>query len=208
MLISLKRHIRFLVAIAVGIAVFLLAFVLPIETAMQLLFGVNGFFLVYLGLSFRLAATTTSADLKRYAADDDEGIVIIVFLAIFAVVFSLGAIIWLLNGKDTALWQSAIALAAVPLGWGTIHTVAGYHYAHLFYSTKSDGGFTFPGTKQPGVWDFLYLSFGIGMTAQVSDVIVLETGIRKVVLWHAVGAFFYNTIILALAVNAGVALGS
>lgn len=208
MLSSLKRHIRFLVAIAIGFAIFLLALAFPIDITMQALFGMNGFFLVYLGLSFRLATRTTSADLKRYAADDDEGIVIIVFLAIIAVVYSLGAIIWLLNGKDAAVWQSAIALAAVPLGWGTIHTLVGFHYAHLFYSTKSSGGFTFPGTKQPGVWDFLYLSFGIGMTAQVSDVIVLDTGIRKVVLWHAVGAFFYNTIILALAVNAGVALGS
>ena len=29
---------------------------------------------------------------------------------------------------------------------------------------------------------------------------------RKVVLVHAVGSFFYNTVILALAVNAGLAL--
>ena len=56
------------------------------------------------------------------------------------------------------------------------------------------------------IWDFLYFSFTIGMTAQVSDVVVTAGGLRRVVLLHSIGAFFYNTVILALAVNAGLAL--
>ena len=44
------------------------------------------------------------------------------------------------------------------------------------------------------------------MTAQVSDVEVTTTAMRKVVLWHSVGSYFFNTVILALAVNAGLAL--
>jgi uncharacterized membrane protein len=202
------RHARFFAAIAFGAVIFLLALTLPIDIAMQALLGVNGFFLSYLGLSLRLAANTTAVDLQKAAAADDEGIVIIVSLAVLAVVFSLGAITWVLNVNETKLWQSAIALAAVPLGWATIHTLAGFHYAQLYYSAKSDGGFTFPGTKKPEIWDFLYLSFGVGMTAQVSDVVVTQVRNRKMVLGHSVGAFFYNTVILALAVNAGLALGS
>ena len=40
------------------------------------------------------------------------------------------------------------------------------------------------------------------MTAQVSDVVVTGTGMRRVVTVHAVASFFTNTVILALTVNA------
>ena len=40
------------------------------------------------------------------------------------------------------------------------------------------------------------------MTAQVSDVVVRSTVMRQVVLAHGVASFLYNTVILALAVNA------
>jgi uncharacterized membrane protein len=39
------------------------------------------------------------------------------------------------------------------------------------------------------------------MTAQVSDVQVLGTEMRRVTPAHGVVAFFFNTVILALAVN-------
>ncbi|MFD1809390.1 DUF1345 domain-containing protein [Gemmobacter lanyuensis] len=55
-----------------------------------------------------------------------------------------------------------------------------------------------------GAGDFLYFSFTIGMTAQVSDVVVERPGLRRLVLAHGVVSFFYNTVILALAVNAAV----
>jgi uncharacterized membrane protein len=207
MILSLKRHSRFVMAVAAGGAGLLLAWGLAIGGAMQILFGVNGFFVAYLGLSLRLAQSTTPDDLKRYAEVDDEGIIVIVLLAIGAVIVSLGASLWVLNRQEMALWQAAWALWAVPLGWSTIHTLVGFRYAHLFYSDKSRAGLTFPGTSHPGLWDFFYLSFGIGMTAQVSDVIIQDTRIRKLVLGHSIGAFFYNTVILALAVNAGLALG-
>lgn len=206
----LWRHSRFFIALGFGAAIALGA--LAIETSiawqMQALLGVNGFFLTYLGLSARLARSTTPQDLKRQAKDDDEGIILIVMLAIGAVFVSLSSIVWVLRGHEASLWQSLSAFSAVPLGWGTIHTLAAFRYAHLYYSAGSGGGLAFPGTKEPGIWDFLYLSFGIGMTAQVSDVVVTGPGIRKMVLVHSIGAFFYNTVILAFAVNAAFSLGS
>ena len=42
----------------------------------------------------------------------------------------------------------------------------------------------------------------IGMTAQVPDVAVTSTAMRKLITAHAIGSFFLNTGILALAVNA------
>ena len=102
-----------------------------------------------------------------------------------------------------------LAVASVPLGWLTLHTLAAFHYANLFYAPEPGGGeaggLDFPGTEDPGPWDFLYFAFVIGMTAQVSDVVVRTTAMRRTTLAHGIGSFFYNTVILALAVNAAVA---
>ena len=44
------------------------------------------------------------------------------------------------------------------------------------------------------------------MTAQVSDVAVRSSVLRRTVLAHGVASFFYNTVILALSINAAVAI--
>ena len=201
------RHSRFIFSFVMGGIGVAVSSVFFSAWQMQVLIGANSFFLIYLVLAAHLTYSTTPQHLKRQAEADDEGIVVIVLLAISAVAVSLSVIIWVLNGQDTKLWQAVLALSAVPLGWGTIHTLAAFRYAHLYYSDTSVEGLLFPGTKSPDIWDFLYFSFGIGMTAQVSDVATKDHGIRKMVLAHSIGAFFYNTVILALAVNAGLALG-
>ena len=205
---TLARHARFLVAFAFGSALAIGSIKVMSAWQMQALLGVDGFFLAYLGSTLRLAASTSPAGLRHHAEADDEGIIVIVLLAVGAVIISLTGIIWVLRSDNTSPWQAILALSAVPLGWATIHTLAAFRYAHLYYATKSGAGLAFPGTDKPTIWDFMYFSFGIGMTAQVSDVTVSDDRIRKTVLGHAIGAFFYNAVILALAVNAGIALGS
>jgi uncharacterized membrane protein len=82
-------------------------------------------------------------------------------------------------------------------------------YAHVYYAQiardndahRDAGGLIFPGAIDPVAADFLYHSFVIAMTAQVSDVQVCRSSMRRVVLWHGVASFFFNAVILALAVN-------
>ena len=76
----------------------------------------------------------------------------------------------------------------------------------IYLSLIAAGGLLFPATQSPEPWDFLYFSFGIGMTAQVSDVQVTTMALRRLVTLHAVGSYFYNAVILALAVNAALSL--
>ena len=152
--------------------------------------------------------------MRRRASVADEGIPLIVLLALAAVVLSLAAIFALLAGEGRPdPWDLPLAIASVPLGWLTLHTIAAFHYAHLYYATEGEdvrdaGGLDFPGTREPGAWDFFYFSFVIGMTAQVSDVTVHAAGMRRLVLGHSIVAFFYNTVLLALAVNVAVTLAS
>ena len=204
----IKRHLRFLVAFALGLTIWAIASATPGNPALQALMAVNGFFVTYIALTVWLMLTTTVSDLRRHAEADDEGSALILLLAVGAVGVSLTAIFLVLNSPTGSLAEQGFALLAAPLGWVLIHMLATYRYAHLYYAANPDAGLDFPGdtTPDPGIWDFLYFAFTVGMTAQVSDVQVTTTRIRGVVLVHSVGSFFYNTVILALAVNAGIAL--
>lgn len=204
----IKRHANFFLALVVGAALLALGVTLKWSVELCALVGAVGFFVSYLALMLRRAAQATPTDLRRHAATEDEGLPLILLLAIMAVGISLTAIALVLNvpgGSSLAL--RLFALAAVPLGWAMMHILLGFHYAHLFYRPeqgRQKGGLAFPGTETPDAWDFLYFSFGIAMTAQVSDVVITLPAMRRMVTLHAIASFFYNTVILALAVNAAV----
>ena len=59
----------------------------------------------------------------------------------------------------------------------------------------------FPGKEAPDYADFLYYSFVIGMTSQVSDVQVLTGEMRRITLAHGVLSFAFNMLVLALSIN-------
>ncbi|MCW0002207.1 DUF1345 domain-containing protein [Pararhizobium sp. YC-54] len=171
------------------------------------------FFSVYLLLIARRMPKLTGAYLKRNAAGTDEPAVIIFAVTLVTVGVSTVSLFQALNagGTETVV-ELVVAFASVALGWLTIHTMAAMHYAHRYWSPEmgddeGDGhSLDFPGTKEPGGYDFLYFAFVIGMTAQTSDIAITSTEMRKINLVHAVVSFFFNTVLVAAAVNAAVSL--
>lgn len=196
-----RRHRVFAVALAAGAVV---AAIVPLAPELRVLAGLDAFFAGYVAAMLRLAGRLTAADLRKHAAERDEGPGLILLMAVAAAVGGIGAVLIVLQGAVTAM-VAGLALVAVPLGWAMVHMVMALHYAHAFYGAKA-APLAFPGEAAPVMWDFVYFSYGIGMTAQVSDVIVQSAQLRRWVTVHAVGAFFFNTVLLALAVNAGVVL--
>lgn len=207
----LRRHGRFLLAVLIGAGVFAAARGSGTWELRFLLAG-NTFFVVYLLQTAGFLAKATAEHLRRRAAAADEGLPLILLSTMAVVVVSTAAI-FLLLGRDGphSPWVGVIAVAGMPLGWLTLHTLVAFHYAYLFYAPKPEGGsvggLEFPGTDEPGPWDFLYFSFVIGMTAQVSDVSVRTSSMRRAALAHGIGSFFYNTVLIALAVNAAATYG-
>jgi uncharacterized membrane protein len=59
----------------------------------------------------------------------------------------------------------------------------------------------FPGNQSPAYGAFLYFSFTIGMTFQVSDVQIADPGVRRLALAHSIVSFFFPTGILAMSIN-------
>lgn len=168
------------------------------------------FFGLYLAAMVAFTVRVTPDELREHARAEDEGIPFIVLITLAATCLSFVSIFEVLNqSRAHNGFQIGLSVASIPLVWLTFHTVAAFHYANLFYAKpigaeddRDAGGLSFPDTSEPGAWEFLYYSFVIGMTAQVSDVQVLDTRMRRVSLAHGVASFFFNTVILALAVSA------
>lgn len=171
------------------------------------------FFSAYLALIARRLPKLTGAYLKRNAAGTDEPAAVIFAVTLLAVGVSIVSLFQVLNagGTETVI-ELILAFASVALGWLTIHTMAAMHYAHRYWSpemgdSEGDGrSLDFPGTAEPGGYDFLYFAFVIGMTAQTSDIVISSTAMRKINLGHAVVSFLFNTVLVAAAVNAVVSL--
>jgi uncharacterized membrane protein len=205
---AFRYHLRLWLAVGLG---FVLTLFLPHDWRLttRILAGWNAGALIYLVFAFLLVQ---SFDLERaqVRADQyDEGGVVVLFLTLTAALASLAALVLELGAAHAA---NAHDRLAVPLGvlttllsWALIQTIFAFHYAHRFYRGPGDrgSGLAFPQSEHPNYWDFIYFSFVVGMTFQVSDVQVTSTALRRVVVAHGVLAFFYSVSILALAVNLG-----
>ena len=96
----------------------------------------------------------------------------------------------------------ALGGLTILLSWAFIHTILAFHYAHEYYEHLSrQEGLEFPGDPAPDYRDFMYFSFVIGMTWQVSDVQVKSKSMRQIVMLHSLVSFIFNVTLLALAIN-------
>jgi uncharacterized membrane protein len=173
--------------------------------ASRLLVGWDLYVGLYLALVAHVMAACDVSRIRERAAREDEGQVAILVLTVSAALASLGAIVAELGSSvGSARRPSHVVLAALTilLSWAFIHAIFALHYAHEFYDETDGGGLAFPGgDPAPDYWDFVYFSFVIGMTSQVSDVGVTSQRIRRAVAAHGVVAFVFNAALLALTVN-------
>ncbi|MDK1376084.1 MULTISPECIES: DUF1345 domain-containing protein [unclassified Sinorhizobium] len=172
------------------------------------------FFCVYLMKAVVRLRRLTGTYLEHHAHSTDEPEVVIFLVTLAAAAVSLLSLFLALNRQDQGTaFELPLAFASVGLGWATIHTMAAMHYAHVYWLADESRqpmqparGLMFPETDMPCGYDFLYFAFVIGMTAQTSDVAITTTAMRRINLAHAVVSFFFNTVLVAAAVNAAVQL--
>jgi uncharacterized membrane protein len=201
----IRLHWRLASAIVLAIAVTAL---LPSQWgfARRLLVGWDTGVVLYLVLVYSLIARASVEHIRAHAAREDEGRFAILLLTVFAALASLGAILAELGtsqGAQRTPGQLALAAITIVLSWAFTHTIFALNYAHDFYGEHGGkkSGLNFPGKEAPDYWDFVYFSFVIGMTSQVSDVGVTSKLIRRTVNAHGIVSFFFNAALLALTVN-------
>ncbi|HEY2009623.1 MAG TPA: DUF1345 domain-containing protein [Rhizomicrobium sp.] len=212
LIVIVARHGRFYSALLCGAVTVLAAH--QMGFAAPVLAGGDVFYLVFLLLIGVLVVRMKPGDLKRRAKREDEGIGIVLLITLATMAFFTEAVFTALNKKHgMEIVPLVLAGVGALLGWFVLHTVMAFHYADIHYFDDPDvegdeKDLDFPGRGQPGTWDFLYYSFVVGMTCQVSDVQVTTTVMRRATILHGVVSFFFNTVFIAMAVNAGVALAS
>ena len=199
---------RLFFCVAVGIAVALALLALPSwRWAMRALVGWDVGVGLYVLLALDTMARSNVHAIRARAPSQDEGAIGILVLTVAAALASLLAIVFLLGkaGAGEAPKQAGelmLATITIVLSWTFIHTIFSLHYAHEFYGDGGVGGLAFPGDEtEPDYWDFVYFSFVIGMTSQVSDVGITSKAIRRTVAAHGIVSFFFNAALLALTVN-------
>jgi uncharacterized membrane protein len=207
----LNAHRRLLLALVAAAAVaFLLPSILP--PAARLAIAWDSAAVVFLMTTGWVVQACPPEKMQQTVLANDQGRVGILVLVLLAVASSVAAIFFLIQksaaGAERPLAQVALAVFTIVCSWILTHVMFALHYAHRFYrddpaTPESDatGGLKFPGEARPHYWDFLYFSFVIGMTAQVSDVQVTSRPMRRLVLWHGILSFAFYTIILALSIN-------
>jgi uncharacterized membrane protein len=206
--VQLLRHRWFYFALGCGALAWVLSSSLPFHA--RLAVTGDSFYLIYLILVGVVLLRAPVQEFRAWTEQEDEGLFLVMLITVVAIIFSLFSIFTLLNaGHERHAIFLLLSLASAPLGWLVLHTVAALHYARMYYGGaegRDPKGLCFPGTQEPGVWEFLYYSFVVGMTAQVSDVQVLSTPMRRLTVLHGLISFMFNTVLIALAVNTVVAL--
>lgn len=204
-----RLHARLLISIAIGMAVTLGLAMTDWSMATKLLLGWDIGVVLYLALAYQLMVTCGIAEIRRRAAEDDEGALALLVLTGLSGLAIMGAIIAELgiakvSGQPRSGLGVTLAMATILVSWAFVHTIFALHYAHEDYGERVDnaiGGLTFPGRQAPDYWDFLYFSLVIAMTSQVSDVVITSKVIRRIVTVHGALAFFFNVAVFALTVN-------
>jgi uncharacterized membrane protein len=205
-----QAQIRFLIAAAVGAAVGL--FASTEDWVTRVLAGWNAGGWLYFALVANKMWHAEIEGIKREAGIERESRIVVLVIVILGSLFAMLALFTQLSamktehGFDRSL-SIALSVSTIFLSWFLIHLVFAVFYAHEFHSERggkggaSGGGLKFPSDNAPDYLDFIYFSFVVGTTAQTSDVAVTSRAMRGVVIVHGILSFFFNTAVIALAVN-------
>ena len=194
---------RTFLSIAIGIEAF---FLLPgsLRLVTPMLIGWDIFVALYLLLVYTMVLRSGLARIRRNAVLQDDGRFLILLVTALGAFASIGAIVFELGASHRSVPELALATVTIALSWSAVHTIFALHYAHDYYRGAKPGGLQFPSGDEhdhADYWDFVYFSFVIGMTAQVSDVGITDKTIRRTATAHGIISFVFNTALVALMVN-------
>ncbi len=188
-----------------------------LSRASALLLGFDSGVIVFLTLLIRRFGTGEPVSMRRRAAanEPDQGTMTLISFTILAVVLTAVGVELLGSARHHGT-QVGLAAITLVMAWLFANSLFTLHYAHVYYlkadsDTGGDaGGLQFPtadGTPNsatataPDYWDFAYFAFVIGMTFQVSDVVITSKRLRRLALFHAMLAFVFNIGVIALSVS-------
>jgi uncharacterized membrane protein len=209
-----NRRLRLYASLLLGLIVF---FVSRKSSSLVVSFMLSWltFAIFHLVFSWIIIFSFHPREVKVFAEKEDSSVPFIFLFVLSAAFISLFAIIFLLQAipnesRHGMSLHILLSFSSVFCSWSLVHTLFTLRYAHLYYlkdiysdlNKKPDAfGLEFPNEKEPDYLDFAYFSFVLGMTFQVSDVVINSRKIRRLALLHGLLSFIYNTVIVAFSIN-------
>ncbi len=209
-----QAHPRLFAGLAAGFAVeIFLPESFSLSTRLLIAWNV-GTWIYFIATGIMIVRASPQSIRRRAKATDEGKSFILVFtgfaaLAAIAAIIAQLAIVKELSGTIKGL-HIALAAATIISAWFFIHLTYALHYAHKYFDeyfaepgrpAAERGGLVFPGTENPGYYDFLYFSYVIGVACQTAAVAISSPAMRRVAVVHCVLAFFFNSAVLALTIN-------
>lgn len=145
----------------------------------------------------------------RAKAEDENRAVLMTFI-LLAVAASLAALVVTLHDARAKAglppWLMLLCALTLILSWLVVQALFTLHYAHRYFADRDedgadDGGVAFRGEQPSSYRDFLYMAVCIGATCQASDFDITRSRFRNLVTVHALVAFAFNTMVVALGIN-------
>ncbi len=166
-----------------------------------------GFSLAALIYSLTIAFVLQRAkesELPTLAARHDQRAAFVLAAGLLLDFAALGLVIVFLTTRTTGAVAVFLAALSIFAAWVLLNMLFAIHYAHVYFScgAREKPQLLFPGDGPRAFSDFIYFAFVTGMTFQVSDVAIVDSRLRRLVLAHSLLAFLFNVFVLALAVNA------
>ncbi|WP_447639838.1 MULTISPECIES: DUF1345 domain-containing protein [Chitinophagaceae] len=203
-------------SILIGIVTVLLLKPFVPEILIRYVLGYCAFSLLLLSFYWISFRQTPIQHIQLEAQKEDSGRTVIFFLILLTILGSVLAIVLVLASKNanaqTKLQHIGSAMLGISTAWFLLHTIYTVKYAHIYYGNSNHEkgiGLSFPegGDYMPDFMDFVYFSFVLGMTFQVSDVSITTKEMRRVALWHSLISFIFNAVIVAVTINLIAGLG-
>ena len=202
-----RLHPRLLFAAAFGIATYA-ALRAGHEALTSFLVAWNVACWTWIGGMAQMMASRTPAARREAVGEEDVAAWLVLAFVCVAAAVSMAAIVMELAGTPGGVraftrWQYLLAAATVAGSWLAVGLAFASHYAHLFYAAAPAARpLRFPeALDAPGYWDFLYFAFTISVAAQTSDVSVIGTPMRRLVVVHSVLGFAFNAAIIGFSIN-------
>jgi uncharacterized membrane protein len=144
-------------------------------------------------------------DTKRLSQREDPSQALADVVLVFAAVAALLAVALVIfrSSQDTGVAAAAriiLGVLAVAGAWAVLHTTFSLKYTREYYRDPA-GGISFNQDDLPASRDFAYVAFTIGMTFQVSDTNLSTSRIRSLALRHALLAYLFGAVIIAVTIN-------
>jgi uncharacterized membrane protein len=202
---------RFVISVILAVIIYLLLLASDLEVMIKIMIAWAVFALSYIITSCIVFFTQDSEEIRKHSRQEDGSRMYVFLLIVITSFASLFTVLLLMLSRNATGTPQMIfvpvAVSCMVFSWLMVHTIFAFHYAHLYYSddtddaTKHAEGLEFPRERKPDYIDFVYFSFVIGMTFQVSDTSVTSRSIRRLVLLHGLLSFGLNTFVVALTIN-------